>query len=124
MRRAILITLLCLTAILSACAKHATSETPMTASGQTNLIDLKGAKLIDEKTIDQIPQIAGSETTLQAYVRGNEQIILFTLQNGRAYAFAIRERGKQERIFADRNGDGKFEESGPEFFIDVHAYGY
>ncbi len=109
---------------MAACAKHHGAKEVQLVNGQTELIDLTGAKELDEKTIDQIPQISGSETTLRAYIRGNEQIILFTLVNGKTYAFAIRERGKPERIFADRNGDGKFEETGPEFFIDVHAYGY
>lgn len=124
MKRAALPLLFCLTFLAAGCAGKRTPEDASPSSTAIKLIDLEDAAMIGEKTIDQIPDIPGSETTLRGYVADDKRVITFTLQNGKTYAFGVMERGKAERFFADRDNDGRFEETGPEFYIDLSKYGY
>jgi hypothetical protein len=124
MKRAALPILLCLALLGAGCVKKRTSAVTPPASSAIKLIDLKEATMIGEKTIDLIPEIPGSETTLRGYLADGRRVITFTLQNGKTYAFAVMKKGESERFYADRDNDGRFEESGQVFFIDLSKYGY
>jgi len=124
MNRAALTALLFLALALAGCLAKRTPTEASPPSTAIKLIDLQDAALIGEKTIDQIPGIPGSETTLRGYIADGKRVITFTLQNGATYAFGVMGKDGREHFYADRDNDGSFEESGHEFYIDLSKYGY
>lgn len=93
---------------------------------QPTLPDLSSATKVGvQPDQDFLPTVPGPETTVTAYQLGNVGILVFSLPNGKVYAFTLRKVDTgEERSYYDKEGDGIFEQQGDTGDVDEKAYGY
>ncbi|AGW14918.1 hypothetical protein [Megalodesulfovibrio gigas] len=97
-----------------------------TNPAQPTLPDLNRATKVGQQPAqDFLPTVPGPETTITAYQVENVGILVFSLPNGKIYAFTLRKVDTgEERSFFDKEGDGIFEQQGDTGDVDEKAYGY